>query len=85
MVKEQLSAFGLNIAELAQGKFAVPALVTMLLILLTTALLFLWRYFSSKADTVLLVGLNNSGKTLMFARLVNSSGFYRFRDLVVAI
>jgi len=76
MVKEQLQAFGLNFADLAQGKFAVPALVTMLLILLTTALFCLWRYISSKADTVLLVGLNNCGKTLMFARLVNSTNVW---------
>jgi signal recognition particle GTPase len=49
-----------------------PALITILLLVLTTLIFFVYRqWFKSKADTVLFVGLTGSGKTTIFTKLIN--------------
>jgi len=55
------------------GWSAVVAVV----ILLLTVLFYLWRKVSQNGDTILLAGMTNSGKTSLFAKLINSENAWR--------
>ncbi|GMT09195.1 hypothetical protein PFISCL1PPCAC_492, partial [Pristionchus fissidentatus] len=48
------------------------AVLAALLVVLITSILIFKKLFGAKADTVLLIGLSDSGKTQMFSKLVNS-------------
>ena len=54
------------------NEFLLPALITFLVLLISSLVYFVWRKCASKADTIVLVGLNGSGKTKIFAKLINS-------------
>uniref|UniRef100_A0A915E254 Signal recognition particle receptor subunit beta n=1 Tax=Ditylenchus dipsaci TaxID=166011 RepID=A0A915E254_9BILA len=52
--------------------YVIPAIATFLLLLLSSVMFFVWRKFGTKGDAILLVGLNGSGKTRIFTKLINS-------------
>jgi signal recognition particle GTPase len=63
-------------SPLISNNFLIPALVTFLVLLLSSLVYIIWRKLSSKADSVILVGLNGSGKTRIFTKLINSSPYF---------
>ncbi|KAI1719642.1 signal recognition particle receptor beta subunit domain-containing protein [Ditylenchus destructor] len=52
--------------------FLIPALATFALLLLTVLIYLFWRRYASRADAIILVGLNDSGKTRIFTKLIDS-------------
>lgn len=71
--RRKMSSVSEMLVQLRSSDFLVPAVITFVILLVTTILLFVYRRLSTKPSTVLLVGLNDSGKTAMLTKLIDSS------------
>lgn len=62
------------------GEFGVvpAAIITFIVILISSLIFFFFKKFSTHANTFLIVGLNDAGKTLIFSKLINSGKIYFF-------
>jgi pantothenate kinase-related protein Tda10 len=66
------------LATFKDSQFLMPAMVTIIVLLVTSLLFFVYRrLLQTKADTILFVGLAGSGKSTIFTKLINPSLFGR--------
>lgn len=61
----------------------IPAIIiTFIVLLISILIFFFYKKFITKANTFLIVGLNDAGKTLIFSKLINSGIFYKYKKLL---
>lgn len=58
-----------------ESKSALPIAFAVLVVLMTIAIYLLKVKFSNRRNTILIIGLNDSGKTVIFSRLINYGWF----------
>lgn len=62
-----------DVAAFAAGDWIIPALLTLLVLVISTVALFLYRRVAAAGNTVVIIGLNDSGKTVLYTKLINPS------------
>ncbi|KAH7710587.1 Signal recognition particle receptor [Aphelenchoides avenae] len=58
-------------ASFAAGDWIIPALLTLLVLVVTTVALFVYRRVAVSGNTVVIIGLNDSGKSVLYTKLIN--------------
>ena len=63
------------ISSIKDNQIFIPAIVTLVILVITSLIFFFYRRIKSKANTILIIGPSGSGKSTIFGKLVNQSIF----------
>lgn len=59
------------IASIKDNQIFIPAIVTLIILVVTSLIFFFYKRIKTKANTILIIGPSRSGKSTIFGKLVN--------------